>query len=60
MSRITVKAVRQRAAPAESPARTIFDGEMGLCGASGGGSIRYRSGHCQSNINLSYLIPTCC
>lgn len=36
----TVRALRQRPPPAESPAMTIFEGGIGLCRASGGGEVR--------------------
>lgn len=49
MSRKTVRAVMQRPAPAESPAKTILEGGIGLCKASGGGSVRKKSGECVKN-----------
>lgn len=38
-----VSAVRQIPPPAESPANTILEGGIALCGALGGGFMRYRS-----------------
>lgn len=40
MSLMTVSAVTQSAAPAESPAKTSFDAGTGLWPASGGGFIK--------------------
>lgn len=40
----TVKSATQSPPPAESPATTIFSGCMALCGAFGGGFVKYKSG----------------
>jgi len=40
MSRRTVSVVTHSAAPAESPAKTSFAGETGLCRALGGGCVK--------------------
>lgn len=42
-SRKTVRTERHKPPPAESPAKTILLGVTGLCIASGGGWIKYRS-----------------
>ena len=39
----TVRSAMQIPAPAESPATTIFSGGTALCGAFGGGLVKYRS-----------------
>ena len=39
----TVRSATQSPPPAESPARTIFSAGTALCGASGGGLVKYKS-----------------
>jgi len=59
----TVKSATQTPAPAESPAITIFSGFTALCGAFGGGLVRYRSETflvSAARRNKLYVGRTCC
>ena len=59
-----VKSATQIPAPAESPAMTIFSGCTALCGAFGGGFVKYKSKpllvSAAKRLDIFYVKLTCC